>query len=232
LVYLGQDSHEANKDKPWFAKIARDPEGKRSFEDVKRFETSGFFEGLNSKAATTLSKEELKLAKFKNLVDPLRDIRKYLKTPSLQKLTEKSNKAPVVTKRKAEDEVEDVRKRKKRKKDKKSHKSKKKSKKHHKKHKSKKHSSSSSSDYSSESEAEAAEKRKQTALKKLREERLQREREERRRTEKLLAKVRGDPEEEEKAKDVDPKIEALTTNRVKQKYNSQFNPELARQNYG
>ncbi|XP_044270098.1 leukocyte receptor cluster member 1 homolog [Tribolium madens] len=86
-----------------------------------------------------------------------------------------------------------------------------KSKKHKKKKKRKKHSSDDS-----ESDSDFEKKRK---LEVLRMERLKREREERKRTEGLLAKLRGEKTEEEKPQSVG------------KKYNNQFNPELARQNY-
>ncbi|XP_057329521.1 leukocyte receptor cluster member 1 homolog [Microplitis mediator] len=63
-------------------------------------------------------------------------------------------------------------------------------------------------------------------IEKLRAERLMRERAEKLRTEALLAKVRGDPVPVVKVeKEVTQK-----TNKIKQKYNSQFCPEIARQN--
>ncbi|XP_050295263.1 leukocyte receptor cluster member 1 homolog [Anthonomus grandis grandis] len=69
---------------------------------------------------------------------------------------------------------------------------------------------------SSEDEAE-----KQKKLEDLRAERLRREREEQRRTEELLAKVKG-TNNDNKKQDVQA---------GRQKYNSQFNPWLAKQNY-
>lgn len=72
-------------------------------------------------------------------------------------------------------------------------------------------------------------KEKQTAekpnidIQKLREERLLREQSEKLRTEALLAKLRGDP-----VPTVTPKTPPKST--IKQKYNSQFFPEIARQN--
>lgn len=67
----------------------------------------------------------------------------------------------------------------------------------------------------------------------LREARLKREREEKYKTEMLLAKVRGDPFPNvlsTQAKLIDPDNTAAKP-MVKQKYNSQFNPELAKQNF-
>lgn len=104
-------------------------------------------------------------------------------------------------------------------------KSSKKTKKHkkHKKHKSnhKKHRRASSSESSSSDSSSSNDSSKKIAqLRILREQRLKREREEKLRAEKLLAKMRGEVVVEKEPEP--PKFE--------QKYNSQFNPHLARQN--
>ncbi|KAG5884880.1 hypothetical protein JTB14_025044 [Gonioctena quinquepunctata] len=65
---------------------------------------------------------------------------------------------------------------------------------------------------------------KQQKLELLRAKRLKRENEERIRAEMLLSKVNGKCMQEDKAKNVERKP-------IKARYNSQFNPELARQNY-
>lgn len=75
---------------------------------------------------------------------------------------------------------------------------------------------------SSESDSDEEEKKKQ--LLKLREERLKREREEKARAEKLLAKLRGEKIPDETAG------EEKGENRRRQKYNSQYNPDIAKQN--
>jgi hypothetical protein len=102
-----------------------------------------------------------------------------------------------------------------------SHKKAKKAKKSHKKkHKSKKRKRKSST--SSSSSVEEAPK---VSIEKLRAERLQRERAEGQKAKVLLAQLRGEPLEEEEK----PKESCVVP--IKQKYNSQFNPHLARQNY-
>lgn len=84
---------------------------------------------------------------------------------------------------------------------------------------------STSSDDSSvhEDSPDAEEKiKKQKKLEMLRQERLKREREERLRTEELLTKLRGDKEKSETSKN---------EKSFRPRYNSQFNPEIAKQNY-
>lgn len=79
-------------------------------------------------------------------------------------------------------------------------------------------SSSTSDSSSSEEENEKLERHRNLEL--LRADRLKREKEERRKTEDLLAKLKGETKADNVQKD-----------RFKHKYNSQFNPELAKQNY-
>lgn len=93
----------------------------------------------------------------------------------------------------------------------------------HKKKKSKEKHVESSSDEEEDSGDEAINQEKKRKLEILRMERLTREKEERRKAELLLAKING----LESATNTISKSKSP----VKQKYNSQFNPDLAKQNY-
>lgn len=159
-------------------------------------------------------------SKFKNFLDPMLSIKKHLGREHETCLTLKRHaKTEVSLKRKRSKSPETKKKKKKKDKKKKSKKSK-----HHesdkaRKKKRKRHHSTSSSDSSSSSEEEK--KKKSQKLAKLRKERLEREKKERSRANKLL-----NPEPDKKASpESGRKVPSL-----KQSYNSQFNPTIARQN--
>ncbi|KAL1381018.1 hypothetical protein pipiens_013767 [Culex pipiens pipiens] len=210
LTYLGQDTNEATGRRDWYDVAPRREE--LVGEDGKRVEV-----GL----------------KTKEYNDPLNVMRRYVpgmrtaSLPSAKKVEEEEREGGGGTsgqfqyqsltgkRRRSSSGSESAPKRKKKQKH-----HKKKSKKEKKKRKRRR---SSSSDQSTDEEQRRIKKAK---LELLRRQRLAREQEEKARTEKLLAKVRGDPEP--KAKEPTPAPAAPV---VKQKYNSQFNPELAKQNF-
>lgn len=218
LVYLGQDSVEGSKNRPWYENINRRPTPTSASASVTD----------KDKDKAAIESRELKITKLKDFEDPLKDIRKYLHTPGVKK---KYNSSSSVTtsasliKRKAEDQPQPLRKH-----NKKSKKEKKKKSKRSKSKKSKRHESDSGS-----SGPDSEEERKVKNLEKLRAERLTREREERRKADKLLANLRGEtlPEPSASAAASTDPMSRISAREpvVKQKYNSQFNPHLARQNY-
>jgi hypothetical protein len=216
LVYLGQDSAEGSKSRPWYENIDR------------RSSQESASASVTDKAA--IETRELKITKLKDFEDPLKDIRKYLHTPGVKKKYNSSSSvtASASLKRKAEDQPQSLRKHKKSKKEKK-----KKSKSKRSKSKKSKHHKSDSGSESGSSGPDSEEERKQKNLEKLRAERLTREREERRKADKLLANLRGETLPEPSASESTDPMRRISAREpvVKQKYNSQFNPHLARQNY-
>ncbi|XP_017779891.1 PREDICTED: leukocyte receptor cluster member 1 homolog [Nicrophorus vespilloides] len=201
LTYLGQDTNEALGKTSWYNE-------------------------LPNRKSIDANEAEVNL-KHKQLYDPLEKMKKLLSLPISKPVEPKDGldpgflkslmqqRPPPVVSRKRErsesDEEEKVKKRKKHKKKHKKEKSKKKSKK-------RKRERSSSREYTSEDEIE-----KKRKLEELRSQRLKREAEERRKSESLLAKLRGDK--------VPVEVETIPKSAVKQKYNSQFCPEIAKQNH-
>ncbi|XP_063704671.1 leukocyte receptor cluster member 1 homolog [Culicoides brevitarsis] len=209
LTYLGQDTNESLKKQDWYEELPDRDKSKTDRTEV----------GL----------------KFKSYHDPLNVIRKFLPNEKLEPACGSRSLAtkyePLMSQVMSINKELETRKESKRSKKK----SKKKSKKHKNKHKKKKssskkrkhESSTESSSSSTESDEDDAETQalKRQKLEILRQERLKREQVERARAEQLLAKVRGDPPPKPKIPNEPERPQ------IKQKYNSQFNPELARQNY-
>jgi len=215
LVHLGQNSIEQTKERPWYETST-----------VARHSVI-----QNKPPTVPISSEttQVKLAQLKEFEDPLKDIRKYLSTSSVKKAleTEKSRKSQLDSPLPSSSTLHDDRKIKhihRRKRQAKSKKGKKK----------RSRRESHTSESSSDSESEEHQKKRQ--LEQLRSERLEREREERRKSEKLLATLRGEVPIGEQPAPL-TLSRSVTTGRppaptmMKQKYNSQFNPQLARQNF-
>ena len=210
LTYLGQDTEELTGEQVWWKKL---PTNRKEVQEA----------------------EENKVAvgvKQKDFLDPLGDLKKYLKCDGVRLTLQKYEKKKVETENKAinfESTKKHKRKRKRssssdsrsrsrsrssdRKKRKKKHKSD--SKKKRKKEK-KKHRRQSTSSESSEDEQRKSAKMN---LEKMRQQRLDRERAEREKANRLIF---GEPEKNQ-SKEEQMKSKAP-------KYSSQFNPEIARQN--
>lgn len=142
--------------------------------------------------------------------DPLSIMKKFMgDSGSLKKKDEPVHKAVALT-------LQSLERDKKRKRDDESMETK-----HKKKHKKKKKRNCSSTESESEDDREHLERKRKLEV--LRMERLKREREERKRAEGLLAKMRGE--------DIEKEERPQTTKPLNKKYNNQFNPELAKQNY-
>lgn len=204
LTYLGQDTNEATGKRDWYD-VA--PKRKEELDESGR------------PIEVTL--------KSKLLLDPMKLIEKYV-GPSFKNPPRPAAVAPEVVKK--YDPIIDSTFKAHRKKRKRSSSGSEPSLKRHKKSKKKKHKKekkkSKKPKSSSESEDEEVRILRKQKLEKLRAERLQRERVEREKADKLLAKLKGEPEPE-----VKPKIVSQQIRPVKQMYNSQFNPEIARQNF-
>lgn len=208
LTYLGQDTNEINKTRNWYD---RAPDRTEKFtEDGKKIEAT-----LKSKLAN----------------DPLMIIQRYVGTsgslksePKVKEIPDEQLKRLTKYESIIPSSLRDDKKRKKKKRkrscsdDSERRSKKKKSKKKHKKEKKSRRKSYSSSESSSDEEAKQLQKQK---IEKLRRERLERERVEKEKADNLLKKLRGETIEPEK------KVEKP---QMRQKYNSQFNPDIARQN--
>lgn len=203
LTYLGQDTNEALGKKNWY--------------DVAPNRSSFEKEEVNMKA------------KIKE--DPLTIIKKYTSIEKTSQSLDKTNIFPIIHSNSVDKHESHSRKRKlssesslsEKYKEKTSHKRRKK----HKKHKSTKRHSRHCSDLSeSDNESDIQQIEKKKKLEVLRMQRLKREQEERKKTDVLLAKVFGE-DDKNKTDTTPPKVQR----HVKQRYNSQFNPEIAKQNF-
>lgn len=223
LTYLGQDTHESLGTQSWY-NVSRQSQAQNN-------------------GAENAEKVEVGL-KAKHLNDPMFQFLKRSFTVETKKITEKKDPPvnPTVSNlhgislgldvsRKRRRSISEEKKSKKTKTRKKS-KEKKEKKKKHKKEKRKRKTSSSNNKSNSDDESEQLKQKiKLENLQKLREERLQRERQEQNRTKEFLRNkfpALMAPEEVKKP------VESNTETRMplmKQKYNSQFNPYLAKQNY-
>lgn len=209
---MGQDTNEATGKRDWYDKA---PDRKEMFDEA------GNVVEVNIKS--------------KMLHDPMKVIERYVgKSFRIIPSTAKDSPTPV---KKYEPIVINSAKSRKRNRSssdsemtsKRFKKTKKKKHKKDKKHKKSKHRSQSPEAESTDDEAQRLLQKKK--LEKLRLERLQREKVERARADKLLASLRGDPDPELKKKEDSKKETSQQPRPVKQKYNSQFNPEIARQNH-
>lgn len=214
LTYLGQDTNEALGKKSWYNELPSKADGKGEV----NMKTKVLNDPLN------VMKKYLDIKKLPE--KPVIPTKEFVKTVSgdvhvanlSNRDIDKLHQSDVSRKRKRSPEPEENKskrhKKEKRKQKKKKHK--------HDKRKSKRKRGNSSEE-SSEEIDECQEKEEQKRkLEILRQERIKRELAERARAEELLNKISGKPVKPKKVENSYP---------IKQKYNSQFNPELAKQNY-
>lgn len=220
LTYLGQDTHEALGTQSWYNTTRKRDSHDESGEKV---EIGLKVKHLHDPMLQFLKKPiVVEGSKFGDRNDS-----KCLNTSSIEvPVIPVTLKQSTTRKRSASPEQRKHKKSKNRKRSKEK-KEKKDKKKKHKKEKRRRHSSDSNSD----SEAEQLRQHKLLTLQKLREERLQREQAEQEKAKELLRKKCPSllpPEELKKPEESQPEPRMPP---MKQKYNSQFNPYLAKQNY-
>lgn len=201
LTYLGQDTVEATGNISWYNKVPN----RLPHDDQKKQDVQ----------------EKEVNEKSKKLIDPLNSIRRYLGINSSVKASEVKDGSQI--------KQESFKEKRKRVKKRKNHESNSGSDEECYKHKRKKakHShlkvSSVKKKHKKQSLNERSDERPKLDIDQLRAKRLKRENEEKLRAARVLAKLRGESIPEDKPKQMVPNI--------KQKYSSQFNPQLARQNF-
>lgn len=208
LTYLGQDTNEALGKTSWYNAV---PDRSASSGEIN-MKTKLLNDPLAvmkkyldvKKDDTDKPKTDLQIKKFVPVSSTI--------IKSATKCIESSRKRKRSSSENDADSIKEVKKRHKREKHKK------------KKSKRRKNLKRKRNSTSEDEETEEDKLSKKRQLEILRAERVKREKEERAKTDCLLAKLRGDPEpeKEKQQKLISP---------IKQKYNSQFNPELAKQNY-
>jgi len=220
LTYLGQDTEELTGDKVWWRKLPERHDPDQDTGPVKDVASKqkDFLDPLQHlKQKLGCDTDNLSLKRHQNATN-VKSI-KHEKVPEnkFKRKRSSSSESSEDERRKKKQKAEKKHKRdaKKKKKDRKSSKSKKSKSK-----KKKRRKSSSSSEDSSSSDEDKKKKAAKLNLEKLRRERLEREKKERERSNVLLY---GEPKKDkEKEKGSAPQLKAS--------YNSQFNPEIARQN--
>lgn len=225
LTYLGQDTHEALGTQSWYNAPRQRQTQDESTENGEKVEI-----GLKTKHLNDPMFHFLK----KSFTIQKKKVCEKSESPSVQPTAESTLHGISVgsdVSKKRRRSVSQESKHKKSKSHRRSKDKKEKKKKHKKEKRKRKHSASSRGSNSDDSESEQLKQHKMQTLQKLREERLQRERQEQNRTKEFLRNkfpALLPPEEVKKPDEsnTEPRVPLM-----KQKYNSQFNPFLAKQNY-